>query len=1456
MRKVIKRVVAIALSFVVSVTMLPTLENNATVKAASDDTAKTLEQDINLSPSEAKAFLGFIFSTSQLSDEQLNKNDAYKLLTGQLSGKQKEYASVQFLELLNARMEVMVGESEGLVNYSSDFLIDYLSAKINQKDEILSIQDNILHDIGNQFFDWLQSEYLISGNGLQNMEYEFFQNGILAWNVIDGIADLPGKVQEWKKQLLALCNGVFYSVGSNRLEMYKYFLQYKNNLNIKYNIGEEAFNLVQDTNELLNEKLIIIKNIEPTLANWPFLDNNMLLWSTDERIAIIQKWAEYTYLLENNLLKNAVSVDNELDTEGKVDNIHYNIVDESYLQYKVIDGKAYITKYTGNYSVAMLPSTINGYTISGISNNAFEKNKIIKYLYIPASINYIGDNCFLNCINLKKVIITNSNTAIGQKAFNIYRTEIIYGKKYELDAPLDLTICSSGESSVETYANANGLNFENLDWDGKSSVEVYPINGIYYIGTPAELRWVCNQSNNFSSETTIVIMGTLNFKSYNWTPIGNETNAFTAKIEMKDCLIKNFKSVISSGGFYSDVYVGIFGNVESDNIYIDNVKIENTNVYGSGYQTIDVGTLFGKVNLRDNGNINIKNSSFSGTVNGSEDKAGGIIGELNLGSNAVAKISDVSINENIGGSGGYDGRISGGVIASVKGSGKLIIDNSLINGSIKAITTYGYSNGKVGGLIGMTSGALNIKITKCAVYGTIDGQGYANSSFFGGFIGQASENILQIDNSFLAASLSGYWKGGFLGNSSCSNYNDSYIKNCYISGIESCSAAAFISFNDSGDNVFLIENCYYDTEKTAAREGKKVCAAGFLYESWVTKNVTSSFGYSTEEMADKNNYKNWDFENVWYMDDDGYPKLKGLKEKTDFYMINTWVSKGGKINSSGYDQINTSDSKTYEITEDEEYCLDRLVVDGNEVEKNMYYTFSNVNQSHTIKVYFKSRKIRYITYYTDGGTLTDTKVNQYYVGQSRELPKATKNGKIFLGWYDNDRFEGEKIERITVDDTENKILYAKWGDYVGGKCGDNAFWKYDATTQQLIISGSGRVYDYEFNKAPWLLDDRFNWDNISELIINEGIEYIGNNAFLRTNGDELVIPNSVVEIGEMAFAYGKMKKIKFGENLEKIGKCAFSCMFDLEEVTMPNSIKEVGDLAFGCDHSLKKISFPQNIEKIGEGAIDYCENLENIVVKSDNCIWGKNINISIENAIFYGPNNSTTEQMAQENGFRFIPISQFDNESESVTNTEESPSVDVSERIDQEVSTDETSKKTDQETSTVEVSEKIDQEVSTDETSIKIEQEASTVEATKKENLQENMTSTEKFEDNKTSSQEMTKSIMPTTENKTIIEESIEYKNLKKVNTTKITSVKKAKKSIKVSWKKVKGVSGYQLQYSTSKKFKKAKKITIRRAENTNKLIKKIQNKKKYYIRIRTYLIFDGRKYYSDWSKSRSQRIK
>ena len=97
-------------------------------------------------------------------------------------------------------------------------------------------------------------------------------------------------------------------------------------------------------------------------------------------------------------------------------------------------------------------------------------------------------------------------------------------------------------------------------------------------------------------------------------------------------------------------------------------------------------------------------------------------------------------------------------------------------------------------------------------------------------------------------------------------------------------------------------------------------------------------------------------------------------------------------------------------------------------------------------------------------------------------------------------------------------------------------------------------------------------------------------------------------------------------------------------------------------------------------------------------------------------------------------------------------------------------------------------------------------------------------------------------------------KNNKKV---KVASAKAGKKSIKVTWKKVKGIKGYQIQYSTNKKFKKGNKtITVKSKKSTSATIKKLKSKKKYYVRMRTYKIVNGKKVYSAWSKAKRVKVK
>lgn len=105
--------------------------------------------------------------------------------------------------------------------------------------------------------------------------------------------------------------------------------------------------------------------------------------------------------------------------------------------------------------------------------------------------------------------------------------------------------------------------------------------------------------------------------------------------------------------------------------------------------------------------------------------------------------------------------------------------------------------------------------------------------------------------------------------------------------------------------------------------------------------------------------------------------------------------------------------------------------------------------------------------------------------------------------------------------------------------------------------------------------------------------------------------------------------------------------------------------------------------------------------------------------------------------------------------------------------------------------------------------------------------------------------------------------NLKKISAAKYVKVLKysakpviklnsAKKALKLKFKtKVANATTYQVYYSTSKKFKGKKVITV----TGNKKIK-LKAKTKYYVKARAITVIGGRKYYSKWSKVVNKKTK
>ena len=355
--------------------------------------------------------------------------------------------------------------------------------------------------------------------------------------------------------------------------------------------------------------------------------------------------------------------------------------------------------------------------------------------------------------------------------------------------------------------------------------------------------------------------------------------------------------------------------------------------------------------------------------------------------------------------------------------------------------------------------------------------------------------------------------------------------------------------------------------------------------------------------------------------------------------------------------------------------------------------------------------------------------------------------------------------------------------------------------------------------------------NLTDIAIPETVTVIDWYTFSDCHSlTEIEIPNSITKIYGNAFAECEnLKSVKLGENLKVICQSAFSSC-GVENLLIPNNVSRIDSFAFcdcknlksvklsdnikvidsstfrGCT-SLIEITLPTKLREIGQVAFGYCENLRNLNIPysveiiGDWAFYGCDslLNITIPYSVMnigrwaFGYDGVDVE--SENSKLTAFTISGYsDTVAETYAQVNGFQFISLGNAPDSEASTVTPS----------------DQNLS----------------------IKENLT-VEK------SSKKITQSTV-----------------VKKLSGTKIKKITKAKRSLKIVWKKIKNVNGYQIQYSTSKKFKKAKLVTVKKAKVTSKTIKKLKSNKKYYIRIRTYITVNGKKKYSGWSKTKSQETK
>ena len=68
--------------------------------------------------------------------------------------------------------------------------------------------------------------------------------------------------------------------------------------------------------------------------------------------------------------------------------------------------------------------------------------------------------------------------------------------------------------------------------------------------------------------------------------------------------------------------------------------------------------------------------------------------------------------------------------------------------------------------------------------------------------------------------------------------------------------------------------------------------------------------------------------------------------------------------------------------------------------------------------------------------------------------------------------------------------------------------------------------------------------------------------------------------------------------------------------------------------------------------------------------------------------------------------------------------------------------------------------------------------------------------------------------------------------------------------------TGYEVQYATNSKFTGAKKLDVTNNKTDKMTISKLSANKKYYVKVRSYTLVKGTKYYGEWSAVKSVTTK
>lgn len=391
----------------------------------------------------------------------------------------------------------------------------------------------------------------------------------------------------------------------------------------------------------------------------------------------------------------------------------------------------------------------------------------------------------------------------------------------------------------------------------------------------------------------------------------------------------------------------------------------------------------------------------------------------------------------------------------------------------------------------------------------------------------------------------------------------------------------------------------------------------------------------------------------------------------------------------------------------------------------------------------------------------------------------------------------------------------------------------------------------------------------------DGIKTIGERAFLGSHFTEITIPDSVTKIGRYAFDQClSLEKIVLSKNLSSIEEETFSYCYQLKALEIPEAVTYIGALAFfesgivrsqtdspikyvgnwivGVDNAPSKLTIKDGVVGIAENVF-YGSSLSEVTIpKSVQYIAPHSFNYEDKNLKLYCYSGSAAEKYAKNNQITYKLLDLCaDGHKQQNTVTKATTKSDGEIVTKCSVCGETLSETVIKKASNIRLSD----------TSYTYNGKTKTPKVVVKDSAGKTLKLNTDYTVTYAKGRKNVGGYAVTIKFKGNYSGTVKKSFTIKPKSTSISKLTAGRKKMTVRWKKqATQTTGYQIQYSTSSKFKSAKTVTVSKNKTTSKTISKLKAKKKYYVRIRTYktVKVNGKstKIYSSWSKARSVKTK